>query len=71
MTAYGDLVQENFIDSYRNLTLKTLMGIRWASIHCSNAKFVVKIDDDVIINPFYLLNYLDNVTNTTNACKYI
>ncbi len=69
MIMYGDLVQENFLDSYRNLTLKTLMGIRWASIYCANAKFIVKIDDDVVLNPYFLVNYLDNNTNLTNACN--
>ena len=69
MAVHGDLVQENFVDSYRNLTLKTLMAIRWASTYCSNANFVLKIDDDVLVNPSPLLEYLDNRTNLTNTCK--
>ena len=29
--------------------------------HCSNAKYVLKVDDDVFVNSFSLLNYLDNL----------
>jgi hypothetical protein len=26
---YGDLVQENFLDSYHNLTYKGIMSLKW------------------------------------------
>jgi beta-1,3-galactosyltransferase 1 len=58
---YGDLVQENFIDSYYNLTLKTVMGLRWVSEYCSNAKFFLKVDSDVVVNPLFLLNFLNEI----------
>uniref|UniRef100_A0A6M2D5B1 Hexosyltransferase n=1 Tax=Rhipicephalus microplus TaxID=6941 RepID=A0A6M2D5B1_RHIMP len=47
---YGDIVQESFMDTYRNLTLKTVMMLRWASQNCPQARFVVKIDDDCFPN---------------------
>jgi hypothetical protein len=59
---YGDIVQENFIDSYRNLTLKGVMSLKWISRHCSQAKFVLKIDDDIIVNIFHLLRHLHILT---------
>ena len=31
---HGDLIQGNFIDSYYNLTKKTLMGMQWVSYFC-------------------------------------
>ena len=58
---FGDIVQEDFFDSYRNLTLKTVMGMRWISTYCKNAKFAVKIDDDVIMNTHYVHRYLGSV----------
>ena len=67
MKIHGDIVQENFLDSYRNLTLKTLMGLRWSSTYCSNAKFILKIDDDVIMNTKYLLNYLEENMNISKS----
>lgn len=55
---YGDIVQEDFIDSYLNLTIKTVMGIKWASRYCQNAKFVMKTDDDMAVNTIKMLVYL-------------
>ncbi|XP_077485145.1 beta-1,3-galactosyltransferase 1-like [Amblyomma americanum] len=46
----GDITQGDFKDSYRNLTLKTIMMLRWAMLHCPQARFVVKIDDDSFPN---------------------
>ncbi|KAJ8023067.1 Beta-1,3-galactosyltransferase 1 [Holothuria leucospilota] len=47
---YQDIVMGNFHDSYRNLSLKTLFGLRWASMYCSQAHYVMKADDDTFIN---------------------
>eukprot|EP00057_Strongylocentrotus_purpuratus_P004524 XP_003728876.1 PREDICTED: beta-1,3-galactosyltransferase 1-like [Strongylocentrotus purpuratus] len=47
---FGDIVQENFIDDYLNMTLKTVMGFKWSTTFCSRAKYVMKLDDDVLIN---------------------
>ncbi|XP_002737993.1 beta-1,3-galactosyltransferase 5-like [Saccoglossus kowalevskii] len=41
---YNDIVQEDFVDSYNNLTLKTIMGLRWASLFCPTAKYIMKAD---------------------------
>lgn len=48
--AHGDIIQANFTDSYRNLTLKTLTGMVWALKKCQGARFLLKTDDDVFIN---------------------
>jgi len=34
---YGDIVQGNFVDSYRNLTLKSLTDLDWVVDHCPAA----------------------------------
>ncbi|XP_037555602.1 beta-1,3-galactosyltransferase 1 [Dermacentor silvarum] len=47
---HEDIVQGTFVDTYKNLTLKSLMMLRWAASFCPNAKFVLKIDDDVLLN---------------------
>lgn len=47
---FKDIVQEDFIDSYNNLTLKTIMSFKWASTYCHNAKFAMKTDDDMFVN---------------------
>lgn len=57
---YKDLVQGDFIDSYHNLTHKGVLGLRWVSEYCSQAKFIVKVDDDVFVNVFKLLEQMDS-----------
>ncbi|XP_046361982.2 beta-1,3-galactosyltransferase 1-like [Haliotis rufescens] len=47
---YGDILQGNFLDSYRNLTYKGSMGMKWVSLHCANVKYVIKLDDDVYVD---------------------
>jgi len=47
---YRDIIQEDFEDSYHNLTLKTVMGLKWMSIFCPHAKFILKTDDDIYVN---------------------
>ena len=56
---YQDILQGDFIDSYYNLTLKTIMGFRWVSQKCGHARFVVKVDDDVYINIENLMSALE------------
>ena len=50
-----DIVQGNFLDTYRNLTYKSVMGHLWVSEFCQNADYVVKSDDD-IYNDLYGLH---------------
>ena len=52
---YRDSVIGDFVDDYHNLTLKGVMGFRWVSEHCSHARFVLKIDDDVLVNTYKIL----------------
>ncbi|XP_046348535.2 beta-1,3-galactosyltransferase 5-like [Haliotis rufescens] len=52
---HGDMLMEDFRDSYTNLTYKTIMGFQWATLYCQNAKFVFKTDDDMWINVPQLL----------------
>ncbi|CAN0338659.1 beta-1,3-galactosyltransferase 2-like [Lampetra fluviatilis] len=47
---HGDLIQQNFTDVYHNLTLKTLMGLHWVSVHCPHASYVMKTDSDMFVN---------------------
>lgn len=49
-TRYGDIVQEDFVDSYQNLTRKTVMGLKWVTNYCRHAQYAMKIDDDTMMN---------------------
>lgn len=47
---FGDIIQGNFIEAYRNLTYKHVMGLRWAAQNCFNVDFIIKMDDDTVVN---------------------
>lgn len=47
---YQDVVIENFIDSYNNLTLKTGFMLKHFMELCPNARFLMKTDDDMFVN---------------------
>ncbi|CAF3323910.1 unnamed protein product [Rotaria socialis] len=55
---YQDIVQEDFIDAYKNLTFKGVMALKWISVYCSQTKYVLKVDDDIVVNTFTLINHL-------------
>ncbi|NWQ72670.1 B3GT2 galactosyltransferase, partial [Neopipo cinnamomea] len=55
---HGDLLQQDFLDTYNNLTLKTLMGLEWVSRYCPDAAYVMKADHDVFLNPEFLVRRL-------------
>ncbi|XP_065075145.1 beta-1,3-galactosyltransferase 5-like [Ochlerotatus camptorhynchus] len=58
---FGDLIQGNFQEAYRNLTYKHVMSLKWATEHCPRARFVIKMDDDIVFDPFFIQNYLSDV----------
>uniref|UniRef100_A0A3Q0S1D3 Hexosyltransferase n=1 Tax=Amphilophus citrinellus TaxID=61819 RepID=A0A3Q0S1D3_AMPCI len=47
---HHDLIQNNFLDSYHNLTIKTMVMLEWLAAHCGEASFVMKIDSDVFLH---------------------
>ena len=51
---HHDIVQGIFLDTYKNLTYKTVMGHMWASRFCPQAEFVVKADDDIYLDLYAL-----------------
>jgi len=55
---YDDIVQGNFEDSYRNMTLKSLLGLRIVDERCPGVPYLLKTDDDMIVNLPYLLDLL-------------
>ncbi|XP_069134444.1 beta-1,3-galactosyltransferase 1-like [Argopecten irradians] len=63
---YHDIVQDNFVDSYANLTLKSIFMLKWSSTFCVNTSYVLKVDDDMFINVPNLINFL-NSTRLKNS----
>lgn len=54
-SAYNDVIQENFVDSYNNLTLKSVMLLKFVKNHCGQVRYIFKCDDDMFV---YLPNLL-------------
>ncbi len=47
---HGDIIQMEFIDSYKNLTFKATSILKWIVTFCPHADYIIKADDDVFIN---------------------
>ena len=41
---WGDILQGDFQDSFRNLTLKEIMFLRWIPHFCPHTKFIFKVN---------------------------
>ncbi len=61
---HDDIIQGDFIDDYTNMTLKSLLGLKYVMEACPSTPFVLKSDDDMIINLPYLLQILQDKTYT-------
>lgn len=55
---FNDILQGDFLDTYRNLTRKHLMGLHWAANNCKDIKYIMKMDDDIVINIYGILEKL-------------
>ena len=55
---YNDIMLLNFRDSYDNLVIKVLSGLRWALMH-GNARYILKADDDVYVRIPRLISWLN------------
>ena len=68
---YSDLLQGAYIDSYYNLTLKTMSMMKWVSDNCDKVKFVLKVDDDMFINMQLLVDFCETRTFTNSIIGHI
>jgi Galactosyltransferase len=55
---FNDIIVEDFVDSYMNLTIKTAFALKHFVMHFEHSKFFFKIDDDVFLNVESLYKYL-------------
>ncbi|OWF55648.1 beta-1,3-galactosyltransferase brn-like [Mizuhopecten yessoensis] len=58
---FGDILQLDFIDTYYNLTLKAIGGIRWTAKNCPGAKFAIMGDDDYYVATDFMLSLLEHI----------
>lgn len=55
---YGDLIQQDFMDTFHNLTTKLILQFHWGQQYCPQAQFFMSADDDIFIHLPNLVNYL-------------
>ncbi|XP_053399559.1 beta-1,3-galactosyltransferase 1-like [Mercenaria mercenaria] len=68
---YGDILQGDFMDTYLNLTHKGVMGLKWLNERCRNAKMILKVDDDFIVNIFIYFRKIGKSLPSTHVyCLY-
>ncbi|XP_074530873.1 beta-1,3-galactosyltransferase 1-like [Halichoeres trimaculatus] len=55
---HHDILQSNFLDTYKNLTIKTMVMFEWLLSHCPNTSYAMKVDSDIFLNVHNLVDML-------------
>ncbi|XP_063323838.1 lactosylceramide 1,3-N-acetyl-beta-D-glucosaminyltransferase A [Pelmatolapia mariae] len=66
---YGDLIQQNFVDTFYNLTTKLILQFHWRHIYCPQAHFVMSADDDIFVHMPNLVKYLQDILRSQSGAK--
>ena len=61
-----DIVQSDFIDIYHNVRLKHVMMLKWAATYCSNATYVIRVDDDALVDPDQIVRTIYKIGRNHN-----
>ncbi|XP_047000669.1 beta-1,3-galactosyltransferase 1-like [Schistocerca americana] len=61
---HKDIIQEDFLDTYYNLTLKTVMLLKWTVKNCPFVHYIMKADDNTFINIESLVHLLHSKGTT-------
>lgn len=66
---YGDLIQQDFVDTFHNLTTKLILQFHWGYLFCPQAHFFMSADDDIFIHMPNLVKYLRHVLSSQTGAK--
>ena len=68
---HRDIIQPTIMEDYRTLTMKNVVLWEWFEENCYHADYVMKLDSDVLINPFILEDYIMSFkdTETTESLR--
>ncbi|XP_068599910.1 lactosylceramide 1,3-N-acetyl-beta-D-glucosaminyltransferase A [Brachionichthys hirsutus] len=67
--AYKDLIQQNFVDTFHNLTVKLVLQFQWSHTFCRQASFLMSADDDIFVHMPNLVTYLRQLLSRPPAAK--
>ncbi|UYV62349.1 B3GALT1 [Cordylochernes scorpioides] len=62
-SSYRDIVQADFLDTYFNNTVKTMLAYKWAFTNCPDAQYLLFADDDMYISVKNILKFIRNPEN--------
>jgi hypothetical protein len=55
---FRDILMADMMESYYNLTLKTVFALNWFETRCQRSTLVY-VDDDMVVNPANLIQFID------------
>lgn len=67
--AYRDLIQQDFLDTFHNLTAKLILQFHWGHKYCSQARFFMSADDDIFVHMPNLVTYLRQLLSRQSGAK--
>uniref|UniRef100_UPI003AB07944 beta-1,3-galactosyltransferase 1-like n=1 Tax=Centroberyx gerrardi TaxID=166262 RepID=UPI003AB07944 len=62
---HHDLLQSDFLDTYQNLTIKTMVMLEWVASRCPGVPYGMKIDSDMFLNVRNLVQMLQKAPQHT------
>lgn len=70
---FGDILIGDFLDKFRNLSLKSIVAWKWMSESCQKAKLFVKANNDMLVNFQSIRNSIKQnfFKNNTFFCRVI
>lgn len=58
---YNDIIQEDFVEDYFNITIKVIGSFKFIAEYCPNTDFVLRINDDMVPNMRHLIDFLSKI----------
>lgn len=67
----NDILETDVVEAYDKLTYKSIAILEWTHTHCSQTKYLIKVDDDIFFNIRRLLAELEekNPRNSIIGCE--
>ena len=63
-------IHTDYIDNYQDLVFKAMGWMKWVTEYCGSVDFIVKSDDDILIDIFGLEQYLKTNELTKDEAKF-
>lgn len=70
-TRHKDIIQWDYRDSFFNLTVKEVLFLEWIHTRCPGARFIFKGDDDVFVNTYRILNFLNGLSESKASDLFV